>query len=70
MDSEVQSSNTAGVKQQLSEISNGALGSQKSSLLDALMQYVDKAGDSINRFVLQGFDLWFLFQSVYYFDAT
>ncbi|XP_021609697.1 uncharacterized protein LOC110613074 isoform X3 [Manihot esculenta] len=48
VDSEVQSSNTAGVKQQLSEISNGALGSQKSSLLDALMQYVDKAGDSIN----------------------
>ncbi|XP_058002713.1 uncharacterized protein LOC110643732 isoform X2 [Hevea brasiliensis] len=48
VDTEVQSSNTGGMKQQLSEISNGPPGSQKSSLLDALMQYVDSAGDFIN----------------------
>eukprot|EP00257_Ricinus_communis_P020943 XP_015580313.1 uncharacterized protein LOC8265348 isoform X1 [Ricinus communis] len=45
---EVQSSDTGVLKQSTRETSNGSLQSHKSSLLDALMQNIEKGGDFIN----------------------
>jgi nuclear pore complex protein Nup188 len=49
-DTEVQLSNGGGTKQAINELSNGSLCSKKSSLLDGLMQYVERSNEFIDRF--------------------
>ena len=48
---DVQCSNVDSVKQPANEASFGPQGSKKSSLVDALLHYVDRASDLINRYI-------------------
>lgn len=47
-DTEIQLSNGGGTKQPINELSNGSLCSKKSSLLDGLMQYVERSNEFID----------------------
>ncbi|XP_011046730.1 PREDICTED: uncharacterized protein LOC105141252 isoform X1 [Populus euphratica] len=47
-DTEVQLSNGGGTKQPINELSNGSLCSKKSSLLNGLMQYVERSNEFID----------------------
>lgn len=66
---DVQPSNGNGVKHPANEASSGLLGSKKSSLVDALLQYVERSSDLINRYGLEGLLGW-LFMSVLLLTET
>lgn len=55
---DVQPSNGNSVKHPANEASSGLLGSKKSSLVDALLQFVERSDDLINRYGLEGLLGW------------
>lgn len=63
-DTEVHLSNAGGTKQPINEPSNGSMYSKKSSLLDELMQYVERSNEFIDRFAHTKSAI--IFQEFYY----
>lgn len=54
-------SNGSGMKHPANEASLGLLGSKKSSVIDAILLYVERSDDLIKRYCLDGVLGWFWF---------